>query len=374
MKSTTSHMFLLAALLASPALAQTPAVPPAAEPAPAPATSASPVLLTPAQTAHILKELEKAEAVIGQGRNGVFSAALAKFREGMASESAAVALYVDCYKLENFDRKDLKQTDFMDWRDRNEDRLKEDDFKKALMMQLEYLVMTIQAQDIKETKKMGPLVAAMQAFVAKSVAIVQESTKHTASGAVEAKDNGNRGGPPGGRKGGPGGGGGGGGGPGPGGTLGNMLRQSVVATEFAQAYQLEDYLTRKDWEYRPLDLDGIYSNIILPYYLQERPTEVAAQWDARINTDMTMRKAVMSDTEFNLYYKEQGPRLQWAKNNYLVANGVNVVSALADMLKIIQANPSHPNAAEWLKEFRNLVKRVSEPEPAAPEEKPIGTS
>lgn len=364
MKST-SHLILLAALLASPAIAQTTVAPPAE---PAPAAAPSQVLLTPAQTAHILKELEKAEALIGQGRGGVFSIALTKFREGMASESAAVALYLDCYKLENFDRKDLKQTDFMDWRDRNEDRMKEDEFRKALMLQLEYLVLTIQGQDIKEVKKMGPIVASLQTFVAKAVAAVQESTKHTASGAVEAKDNNSKG-PPGGRRGGPAGGGGGGG---PGGALGNMLRQPVTATEFAKAYVLEDYLTRKDWEYRPLDVDGIYANIILPYYLQERPTEVAAQWDARINADMALRKAVMSDTEFNIYYKEQGPRRYWTKNSYLVANGINAVNSLADMLKIIQANPNHPDAADWLKEFRELVKSVSEPEAAAPAEKPIG--
>lgn len=355
-------MLLAASLLATPVLAQTPAEAPPAAPA-APANSK--VLLTPAQTAHILKELEKAEALIGQGRNGLFSTALAKFREGMASEAAALALYLDCYKLENFDRKDLKQTDFTDWRDRNEERLKDDDFKKGLMMQLEYLVMTIQAQDIKETKKMGPLVVALQAFVNKVVTAVQESTKHTASGAVEAKDN--RGAGPGGRRG-PGGGGGG-----PGGTLGGLLRQSVAGSDFAKAYLLQDYLDRKGWEYRPMEIEGIYSNVILPYYVQERPTEVAAQWDALINATMTIRKAVMSDTEFGIFYKEEGPRLQWQKNSYLVTNGITAVNALAEMLKIIQANPNHPDAAGWLENFRETVEAVSEPGAAPVVEKPIGS-
>ncbi|MBE2282762.1 MAG: hypothetical protein IAE77_04795 [Prosthecobacter sp.] len=357
MKSTSS-LFLAATMLASPILAQTPADTPPTAPA------KSQVLLTPAQTAHILKELEKAETLIGQGRNGLFSTALTKFREGMASEAAAVGLYLDCYKLENFDRKDLKQTDFMEWRDRNEERLKDDDFKKGLMLQLEYLVMTIQAQDVKETKKMGPLVVALQAFVAKAVAAVQESTKHTASGAVEAKDS--KGPPGGGRR-------GGGGGGGPGGTLNGLLRQPVQGCDFAKAYLLQDYLDKKDWEYSPLDIDGIYTKAILPYYLQERPTEVAAQWDARINASMSIRKAVMSDTEFGIYYKEEGPRLQWEKNSYLVTNGLNAVNALAEMLKVIQANPNHPDAAGWLEDFRETVESVSEPGTAPVVEKPIGS-
>ncbi|MFN0077816.1 MAG: hypothetical protein ACKVY0_15275, partial [Prosthecobacter sp.] len=63
---TTQLLPLLAVLLASPAIAQTPAAPAA----PAAETPAAPqVILTPAQTEHILKELEKVEAQIGQGRN-----------------------------------------------------------------------------------------------------------------------------------------------------------------------------------------------------------------------------------------------------------------------------------------------------------------
>ena len=345
-------------LLVTPASAQTPA--------PAPADTApaiGQVLLTPAQTAHILKELEKVEAQIGQGRGSIFAAALTKFREALASDTAALALYLDCYKLEHFERKNLKQSDFMDWRDRNEARLKDDDFKKALLLQLEFLVLSIQAQDIKDSQKMGPLVTSLQTFLGKAITAVQGATKHTASGAVEAKDSGPKGGN---RK------GGGGGGGGLGGDITGTLRQSVSGSEFASAYLLDDHLARKEWEYRPLDVGGIYSKVILPYYLAEKPTELPAQWDMRINAEVAMRKAIMSETEFNLYYKEEGPRMLWEKNNYLVANNVNAVTALAEMLKIIQGNPNHPDAATWLKDFREIVKNVSEPEPTAPVEKTIG--
>lgn len=353
---------LIAALLASPVIAQTPATP-----AGDPATAVPKVLLTPAQTAHILKELEKAEADIGKGRGGVFGGALTKFREAMGSELAAVALYLDCYKLEHFERRNLKQTDFMDWRDRNEAKMKEDDFRQALLLQLEFLVLTIQAQDIQDQKKMGPLVAALQAYLGKAITAVQASTKHTASGAVEAKDTGPKG-PGGARK-----GGGGGGGGGLGGELTGILRQAVSGSEFANAFLLDDYLTRKDWEYRPLDVAGIYGKVIFPYYLAEKTAELPGQWDARVNAELALRKAMLSETEFNLYTKDELPRLQWEKSNYLVANNVNPVNALADMLNVIKNNPNHPDAAGWLKEFRELVKAVSDPGVPAPPEKPIGT-
>ena len=107
----TPFLPVLAVLLASPAGAQTPA-----NPVTEPAAVENKVLLTPAQTEHILKELEKVESQIGKGRGAVFTAAMAKFREGMASPTAALALYLDCYKLEHFDRKNLKQADYTDWR------------------------------------------------------------------------------------------------------------------------------------------------------------------------------------------------------------------------------------------------------------------
>ncbi|MDI1313431.1 hypothetical protein [Prosthecobacter sp.] len=357
----TQLLPLLAVVLAYPASAQTPAA--------EPEKPESKVILTPAQTEHILKELEKVEAQIGKGRGSVFGVAMAKFREGMASPAAALALYLECYKLEHFDRKNLKQTDFMDWRTRNEVRLKDEDFKRALSLQLEYLVLTIQAQEIDEPSKMAPIVASVQAFLAKAITAVQGATSHSASGAVVDKD------AKGGRKGGGGGvgggGGGGGGGNAPAGDILGTLRQSVATSEFAKAYSLEDFLKRKEWEYQPLGVRGIYSNIVFPYYLAEKPTELPAQWDARINAEVAMRKAIMSETEYAEYSKDTGPRMLWEKNNYLVENNVTPVVALADMLKVIQAYPSHPDAMNWLREFRDLIKSVSEPT-EEPTEKTVG--
>jgi hypothetical protein len=350
----TQLLPLLALVLAYPASAQTPAA--------EPEKPESKVLLTPAQTEHILKELEKVESQIGKGRDSVFGAALAKFREGMASPAAALALYLDCYKLEHFDRKNLKQTDFMDWRNRNEANLKDEDFKQALSLQLEYLVLTIQAQEIDEPRKMAPIVASAQAFLVKAISAVQGATTHSASGAVADKDA--KGGGGGGRK-------GGGGGGAPAGDIMGTLRQSVANSEFAKAYSLEDFLKREEWEYQPLNVRGIYSKIVFPYYLAEKPTDLPVQWDSRISAEVAMQKAIKSETEFNEFYKEAGPRMTWEKNNYLVQNNVSPVIALADMLKLIQAHPSHPDAMNWLKEFRELVKSVSAPT-EEPAEKPAG--
>jgi hypothetical protein len=362
---------LLPALLCAPMLVFAQTTPP---PGGGPA-------LTDKQLADIAKQLDQIETQITKGKGDILGTALTKFRAAMAGQKEALALYLDCYKLNHFDRKDLKLTDFQEWKDKNEQRLKDEDFLAGLRLQLEYLVLTIQAQEVKEQKEMGPVVSALQAFLPKAVTAVQSTLKHTASGAVEEKDK-DKGGRPGGRPGGgrpgwpegrergqegrPGGGGPGGGsenrdrgsGFDGGGQLGAMLRDSVQDTEFSKAFQLEEHLQRKEWEYAPLDIAGIYELVIFPFYRDQKPTELVAQWDARINAELTLAKVSQSESEFAAFAKERRPELQWQKATYLLEHKINPVLALADMLKIVRENPTHPQAGTWLKTLRSAVSTV----------------
>lgn len=320
-------------------------------------------LLSPEQTASILKQLDQLEVQISTGRSGRFSMALAKIRAAATSEAAALSLYLDCYKMENFDRRNLKTADFQVWKDGNETRHKDSDFQKGLVLQLEYLILTIQAQDIKEIKDMGPVVGALQGYLVRAIGAVESAMKHTASGAIEEKDASRA---PGARGRGQGGRGGpGGGGMGLSGQLANTLRQSVRSNEFSRALQIDDYLRKQDWEYSPLEIEGIYRNVILPYYLSEKPDEVPAQYDACISAQMALSKVAMSEGEYEEFYKEQYPRLLWAKANFMLRQKINSVNAMADMLKIVRDNPNHPNAAEWLVQLRQLV-NTEQPAPTAP--------
>ncbi|CAN5752769.1 hypothetical protein BH11VER1_BH11VER1_34410 [soil metagenome] len=308
-----------------------------AQPA-APASAAAASKLTDEQTASIIKQLDQIEAQITKNRGDSFSNALSRFKAGAANDKDALSLYLDCYKLEHFDRKDLKQTDFQEWRDKNEEKFKDPEFLLGLRLQLEFLVICIQAQDATEV---GPMVPALQSFIPKAVSAVQSTMTHSASGALKDKDKGK-------------GAGGGNGGR----QLLDTLKQPVTGTVFCKAYLLDDLLKREDWEYSPLGINAIYQTIILPYYLKNKPAEIPAQWEARINAELVLRKAVTSETEYQLFYKENYPQLLWTKNNYLLKNNVTPILALADMLKIVRDNPTHANANTWVKELREAVLEI----------------
>jgi hypothetical protein len=242
--------------------------------------------------------------------------------------------------------------------------LKDEQFTKGLVLQLEYLVLSVQAQDADEEKERAALVSSLQAFLPRAISAVQDSMKITASGAIEEKDRGPRNG--GGRAPGRGPGGGGGG------QLGGILRESVKTTEFARALQVDEYMRNNEWEYSPLNIGGIYESAILPYYVEFKPLEVPAQWDARINAELALQKGSMSEAQFAEYYKERLPVLQWNKATFMLQNKVNAIAALADMLRIVRENPAHANAAQWVKQLRQAVNETQSPvispgaDPAAP--------
>lgn len=311
--------------------------------------------LTPEQTAAIMKQLEALESQVGKNRGDILGGALARFSKTLAAgEKGALELFLDCYKIEHFDRQDLKVTDFQDWRKQNEERHKDPEYLRGLWLQLQYLVFSLQAQDAKEKESAG-LVAALQTYIPTMVAAIQSATKHTASGAVKESDKGAKG-PPARR-------GGGGGRNFDSGGLQAMLRESVKQSEFAKAFQIDEFLKRADWCYEPFEIGNIFERFIFPYYLENKPAELPAQWDARIKAELSVRAAVMSESDYALYYKERYPGLLWRKADYLVSHNVNTLYAMADMLKLIQANPNHADASDWLKRLRALVNAAQPPGP-----------
>ena len=73
----------------------------------------------------------------------------------------------------------------------------------------------------------------------------------------------------------------------------------------------------------------------------------------------------MSETEFGILVKERQPELAWQKANFMLTNKVNPLQAMADMLKIVRENPTHPRAIEWLKALRDMVNLAQPPQQTA---------
>ncbi len=182
---------LLLSLLGAPALLLAQTTPATPDASATPAAEGPKINLTPDQATSILGQLEKLEKTNGTSRSAAMGLALQRCMAASSSEKDALDLYIACYKTEHFDKLNLKPTDFMEWKQHNEDHFKDPGFLGSLLLQIRYLTLTIQAQDAKD-KDMPSLIAGLQGVISSMIGVVQSSVVHTTSGAVKESDKGKK--------------------------------------------------------------------------------------------------------------------------------------------------------------------------------------
>jgi hypothetical protein len=333
--SNRTTLTLLSILgISVPAFAQTPETP-IVEP------KASTSLLTEQQIAAVTKQLEELEKTIANLRGNTLGSALERLRKGAASDAAALALYAECEKEVNIERKELsreeerRQKEQMERQaERNKETKDEDengDFGTAVRLQLQYLILSLEASNAKDV---GPLLPKLRTYV-QDVVTNAEKLKGRAGGYLS--------------------GGGGGGRRGGGGGGGNPI---------ISALRLERYLTAENWSASPTSFQQIWSSTILPYVAEKKPEELAAQWDACVSAEVAYRQGTMPAPEFEIWKTEELPMLRWRSLQYLYANAPEKIKTLGAMLELIKSIPGHPSAVSWLQEFRTLVTPAPAGEPA----------
>ncbi|MEN3942091.1 hypothetical protein WJU23_12410 [Prosthecobacter sp. SYSU 5D2] len=281
--------------------------------------------LTEAQVNTVLNQLKELEAQVLQMRGSNLSSILSKLQAAMASDQAAMGLYLDCDRLVNSDRKEVAKTDARKRQDDMEKRMdqrakgggnnEEGEFGVAVRLGIHYLVLTLQAHEAKEEdfEKMAPK--------------LQEYIQTLVASAPKLKGRAN-------------------------GYLANALSNN---NPIVDAFSLSRYLTRKDWNKNPLDIGSMYSQTLFPLAAQDNKDSLPGLWDARIMAEGTFKKENLYAPEFELWTKNELPAMRWQRAVYLYEKGPSPVNALADMLKVIKDNPAHADAPKWVADLRQLV-------------------
>jgi len=322
--------------------------------------------LTPDQAREILEKLEKMQAGIDADKNSVLVKAVAAFREGAASDRAALELYVNCYRELNFTRNEARQAEYLEWKERNKEKHGEDNFQKALRLQLQYLILSMRAAEETEPDERARIVADLERFVDQTVSAATGIAEDIAKEEKAADDDDDRRRRSGGRN-----------GDDATASMG-LLRQSVLSTVFAEAYELDRSLGHlrgskgtgaegdqvpASWSFTPLDLAGIYSSTILPYYGAIGPGEMGRAWDRWIEYEVRLAKATKSLADYNEFTARNLPEMRWKKSVYFYQVGFQVEGAEA-MMKLLAENRGHPQLSDWHKEFKGLLsKNVAPPTP-----------
>jgi len=202
-----------------------------------PATQAAP--LTPEQIEVLKSQLEALKQNLETHVTGRNTTAGQQFAAAAADPRAAVELYLNCYKVVNFDREARTEADFRAWKDGQGDRLRDEQFLESLQHQLKYLTLSCQAAQTKEIDQIfNPLLTYVDG--------------------LSRLEN-----PP-----------------------AQSLTQSVANSVFAETFYLQSLLgDNPSWEAVPFNIGGIYEKTIMPHLRDENPEALIGAWDKRIEQE-----------------------------------------------------------------------------------------
>ncbi|MFC7337354.1 hypothetical protein ACFQY0_09225 [Haloferula chungangensis] len=254
--------------------------------------------------------------------NTKFSAATAAFKTGMASNSAALDLYLKCVEKVNYEEKNRSSQDFREWKRRNR-QIEDPAFAMALRHQLNWFSLTLRAAAHPgDIDKLAPEASKM----IESLLITAEE--------VDSK------------------------------SARDELRKPVTNTIFAQAYGLGG-LKVEGWPMTPLPVSEVYEKVILPPLRTPKTTEaLRAGWINRIKCeDLTMMRwsgdgdRAQNDPlspQYAKFLAETKPQLIWEMEVDVFKAGDQRGAALR-MLEHLENNITHHKATEWERTFRELV-------------------
>jgi hypothetical protein len=278
--------------------------------------------LSEADREALIEQLDSLRDNAKEKAMGRIGTAAAAFRAGMASDAAAVELYLKCVEKVDFQDRKRSPQEFREWKRRQDDRLKEDGLGRCLRHQLRWLVLTLEAAE------------------------ADGQFDDLAPKAAEALDSifGN-----------------------PEQFEGNVgpLREPVTNTVFARAYNLGGAKV-DNWPLSPLDVSQVFSQVLFPPLRAEGKLDtLREQWLKRIRFEGVVRehwsgggpgrgKQEERSPEFERFISEMLPDLKWQMEEDLYKAGDQKRAAL-NMLEHLEAHLTHAKAREWAERFRALI-------------------
>lgn len=268
-----------------------------------------------------------------------------------ASPAAAASAWVEAVRLTQFEGAEKEGAKFREWRDGEGAAFTELPVQKATQLYFRWLVLTMQ-------RSMGtPVSELMPAVIqfTKDMAADREAMEDFSERAEKEKQlaqsrmHGNRKD-----------------------TSGDDIRtrrahdqvidKAVNAGPIVALLHAEDLLKIEKWEMTPGNVDGIFTNIVLPELRINRDVRVLEYWDMKIKrrTDRMKERPAFEQEKFT---KEGYPDLLWSRaREYVLIGQPN--RGMGEMLKILRAYPQHPNLSGWIDDVEKLLSPA--PAPSAP--------
>ncbi|MGC4013089.1 MAG: hypothetical protein QM755_01025 [Luteolibacter sp.] len=279
----------------------------------------------------LLEKLQKIQDAADAKTDARFAVAVAAFKSALASDQAALDLYLKCVEKQQLeDHK--KAQDFREWKRKQEGQLSDVGFHHALRFQLRWLLLTLQvASSKKEITTFSPEASKMlDEIFADADKLVDQR---------------------------------------------NYLRQSAVGSIFGQTYGL-DTVNVKDWPGSPLDMNAIYERVVMPPLRNpDKIDSLRAAWAKRIQQEGIIAAQWSKDPAATEKFQQDGyPDLLWQMEMDVYHSGDQKGAALR-MFQHLEKYGASPKAPDWARQLKDLLSPKTEsvkPSAAKGGETPFG--
>ena len=285
--------------------------------------SAEEALLTDADRQALLEKLKQVQEGAGTRAEQRAGSAEAAFRAAMGSDDRANEFYLKCVEKVRFQDEKKSSQDFREWKRRHKDREDNEGFRRVLRHQLNWLMLTVQANEMGEDSE-GVLSARA---IAALDAIIGDK-------ALEGEDF-------------------------------KLLEQDVTQTVFALAYGVG---SEEKWPQSPVKLEDVYTKHILPPL--EKKKDVAAYrsaWGKWIQQEANLQEARAKSpgrgersAAYERFLVEKRPQMLWDLQKKLYEMGDQQGAALS-MLKHLESYAGNKNELKWTQEFLEMLTPTESP-------------
>ncbi len=287
-----------------------------------PAEPAEPVEVVPES---LIQEIETAITRLRDrsdtSRAGLIQSALQVLGPAAASPSAAMDLYRDAYRAIHFDGASKESSLYQAWRKKEAARHKEMAFQRAAQLHAQYLIVLLTA--LKAEPDSNEPLKILRSYVSMAEGLSEN--------AVDWKC--------------------------------ELAANPAPSVVIAQYLQIAPFLGElKNWCLTPGDLDGMWTQTLLPALRILRSQEAVAYWDRRIDSETLKASQSNLTSGRHRFATVVLPRLQWSRAQEIVAIG-RTTAGLKAMLAILNAFPTHPDFDKWVDE---ITQRARPSAPAAP--------
>ncbi len=330
--------------VASVALALLASTPPLRAQTP-PAQDASPV-----DTASLLRELHRIRDQQTVQSKQTRQTALQHVTAAAGNAERAVALWEEAVRAVQFNGAPKENAGFREWKDKEGEALNGPLARNAARLFFVWLGLTIQRDGGMPLKELLPQVVAYSKELAADLQaedVLEESIKHEKESA-----NGNKRQAPQRkatdeqvRK-----------------MHDHILNRGLASSPVVQWLKLGDFVNPEKWEKQPGNLDGIFTQIILPELRVQHDPRALEYWDLKLRKEG--EAAVRTKLAFDLekFTTQRRPTLLWSRAEELLLIGQKN-RAIGEMFGLIRGNPQHPESAAWIARLEALVAPAA---PAAP--------